>query len=283
MSTHLHTDELSIDAALVRRLVDAQLPQYAALPINRLGASGSSNVLFRLGEDFLVRLPRQPGGGSAILKEHKWLPILEPALPVATPRILHLGDPDFSYPEQWSIVAWLNGRRVTSWQLNQAKQTGTTELAEGFAELILALRRVAVPDKALDAPHLHSYRGASLQAYDTQTRINIEQCRLLSDLDLDLDAALALWEKALTLPGATESRQQNWHHGDLVAENLLTTDGRLSGVLDFGSMGIGDPTIDLHGAWEVLSPAVRETLRQRLGVDDAEWLRGRAWALADAS
>jgi len=47
MSTHLHTDELSIDAALVRRLVDAQFPQYAALPMNRLGASGSADRTYK--------------------------------------------------------------------------------------------------------------------------------------------------------------------------------------------------------------------------------------------
>ncbi|MBA3233318.1 MAG: phosphotransferase [Propionibacteriales bacterium] len=71
-----------------------------------------------------------------------------------------------------------------------------------------------------------------------------------------------------------------WYHGDLLAENLLVRDGRLAAVLDFGGLSIGDPTVDLVAAWEILDPAARELLRTSLGLDDATWLRARAWALA---
>ena len=62
----------------------------------------------------------------------------------------------------------------------------------------------------------------------------------------------------------------------------MVDDGRLRAVLDFGCLSVGDPTIDLHGAWELLDPVGRRRFRARLGVDDAEWLRGRAWALSIA-
>ena len=56
-------------------------------------------------------------------------------------------------------------------------------------------------------------------------------------------------------------------------------DGRLAAVLDFGALSVGDPTVDLIVAWDVLDPASREAFRGAVGVDDETWLRGRAWAL----
>ncbi len=68
----LHADEIPIDLPLVRALVDRALPACAALPLRPLGYSGSSNALFRLGDELLVRLPRQPGGSTTIDKEARW-------------------------------------------------------------------------------------------------------------------------------------------------------------------------------------------------------------------
>lgn len=62
--------------------------------------------------------------------------------------------------------------------------------------------------------------------------------------------------------------------------NLLTADGRLSAVIDFGELGVGDPSRDLMIAFTLLSADSRGVFRTALGVDDATWLRGRGWALA---
>jgi len=59
--TVLHDDEIPIDLDLARKLIHSEFTQYADLPLHRLEASGSTNALFRLGEDLLFRLPRQPG------------------------------------------------------------------------------------------------------------------------------------------------------------------------------------------------------------------------------
>jgi aminoglycoside phosphotransferase (APT) family kinase protein len=54
----------------------------------------------------------------------------------------------------------------------------------------------------------------------------------------------------------------------------------LAAVLDFGGLGVGDPTVDLIVAWEVLDAASRDVFRQAVGADEQSWLIGRAWALA---
>lgn len=138
----------------------------------------------------------------------------------------------------------------------------------------IELRGVEIPDDAATDPSLHLYRGQSLSEYDEEMQRVIERCSAIPDLDIDLDEARSVWQDALTLPADPSSH--HWYHGDLVAENLLVEGGRLTGVLDFGGLGVGDPTIDLHGAWELFDPSARDVFRSRLQIDDTEWLRGRA-------
>lgn len=280
----MHADEIAIDTSLVRRLVARQFPQYAHLELSRLTASGSSNMLFRLGSELLVRLPRQPGGGAAIGKEHCWSSHLQQQLPVAVPEIVAVGQADEEYGERFSIVRWQVGVHPAVFGSQDFANPVQRLRAEDFAGLLKAFAGMPVPEEALAAPELtRQYRGLPLAECDHYTRKNIQRCRELTGLDLDLDAAALVWDQAMGLPGATGGTGVvSWFHGDMVAENLLMTDGRLCGLLDFGGLGIGDPTVDLHGAWEFLDALGREILKRQLAIDDAQWLRGRAWALAIA-
>ena len=61
--------------------------------------------------------------------------------------------------------------------------------------------------------------------------------------------------------------------------NLLLNDGRLSAVIDFGQVAVGDPACDLAIAWTLLDGESRTVFRSALGLDSATWHRGRAWAL----
>lgn len=282
MKRTLHANELPIDRDLVRALVDRDLPQYAGLPLTRLGASGSTNLLFRLGDDLLVRMPRQPGNGDSITKERRWSPLMGSRLPVAVPQIVGVGEPGFGYCEPWSVVGWIDGAHPASIGPDSVPAQSPIALAEGLADVVTALRSLEVPEEARTDDGLRWYRGRPLAEFDADTRRNIEACRSIEGLDLDLDAASALWEQALTLPGAAQVGPDRWYHGDLVAENLLVRDNRLTAVLDFGSLSTGDPTVDLHGAWEVLDAPAREVFRDRLGIEEPEWLRARAWALGIA-
>lgn len=275
MTRALHGDELPVDIGLVRALVDDQLPAYAPLPLHRLAASGSDNALFRLGDELLVRVPRQPGGSRTIAREARWLPVVGPALPVPVPDVVAVGQPGFGYPERWSVVRWIDG----STPAGAASGAAGAALAADLAAVVTALREAPVPAAALGDPELRLYRGLPLVSRDVATRESVEACREIPGLDLDLDAALSVWDTATRLPGSSRAARPRWHHADLVAENLLLRDGRLAAVLDFGALSVGDPTVDLIVAWDVLDPASREAFRGAVGADDETWLRGRAWAL----
>jgi aminoglycoside phosphotransferase (APT) family kinase protein len=96
----------------------------------------------------------------------------------------------------------------------------------------------------------------------------------------DTEAVTKAWESALQ---ASEwSHDPVWFHGDVLPGNLLFRNEKLSVVIDFGGLGVGDPACDLMIAWNLLDIKSREEFRLALGVDDATWARGRGHALSQA-
>lgn len=270
----MHADELAIDGDLVRRLVREQLPQYAALDLRPMPSSGSTNILFRLGDDLLVRLPRQPGGSATIEKEARYLPMVRAALTPQVPEVVAIGEPVFGYPERWSVTAWIDG---CSPAVPASSDGGADQLAYDLARLVVELAALPVPHGAADDPALSWYRGGRLADVDADFHGLLEECRAIPDLGLDLDRAAAIWADVVTAEPTTGDRR--WYHGDLLAENLLVRDGRLAAVLDFGTLGVGRPEVDLVAAWEILDPAARRTFRREAGVDDPAWAVATGWAL----
>lgn len=158
--------------------------------------------------------------------------------------------------------------------------TGSPMLAADLADIVASIRGIEVPGTV---PYeLRHYRGGTLAAFDPDVQQALALCADIPDLDIDLQHARNLWRDAITVEGRRKLPKPAWYHGDLVAENLLMADGRISAVLDLGNAGVGDPTVDLHGAWEILDEAGRAEFASRLDVDEATWLVGRAWAIGIA-
>jgi aminoglycoside phosphotransferase (APT) family kinase protein len=96
----------------------------------------------------------------------------------------------------------------------------------------------------------------------------------------DVPGAAELWDGAMSAP--EWSRERVWLHADIDARNVLVRNRRLTGVIDWGCAGTGDPAVDVMAAWKLLTPDGRERFREVLQVDDATWLRARGWALSQA-
>lgn len=252
-----------IDAALARRLVDAQFPRWAGLPLRLLDPGGSDHVIYRLGEELSVRLPRHAGAIRQAEKEAAWLPRLAPGLPLAVPVPVAVGEPGFGYPWPWAVSRWLDGEVATAAGLGDS-----VGAAVELAEFLAALQRLPVGD---DGEGLTGQ--SSLAERDRATRAHIAAVGGV----FDTAALTALWDAALGAPAW--DGPPVWFHGDFHTGNLLTTGGRLSAVIDFGGLGVGDPACDLMVAYTLMSPRSRAVFRESLGVDDATWARGRGWAL----
>jgi len=263
----MHADEVDTDVALVRRLLAGQFPQWAELPIDLVDSYGTDHDIYRLGEDLAARLPRIGWATRQAAKEAEWLPKLAPQLPLAVPVQLAMGHPAEGYPFEWSVYEWLSGDNAngTIDDLNRA--------AIDLASFVRALREIDATDAH---PRSSGTRGAPLAELDNSVRSSIAE---LGDR-IDGKAAVRSWEESLH---ASEwDGAEVWVHGDLLPGNLLVVDGRLSAVIDFGCLNVGDPACDLQPAWNVFAGASRVRYRAELQVDDASWLRGRGWALFQA-
>ncbi|MGW6055102.1 aminoglycoside phosphotransferase family protein [Streptomyces sp. NPDC055189] len=264
-STKMHAHEADVDTPLVRRLLAAQFPGWAHLPVGPVESNGTVNAIYRLGDDMAVRLPRIEGGVADVEREVLHLPRLASSLPVAIPAPLGKGEPGEGFPWPWYVYRWLEGANPA---VGGAGQSAL--FAADLAEFVMALRRV---DTA-GAPA--AYRSGPLAPRDAETRDAISQLHGV----IDTDAATAAWDAALRTP--RWDGPPVWVHADLQPGNLLTDGGRLSAVIDFGCMGHGEPAVDLITAWSLLTAEAREAFRTALGVDDATWARGRGWALSIA-
>jgi aminoglycoside phosphotransferase (APT) family kinase protein len=264
----LHADEVVADEPLVRRLLAAQLPGLAGLPLRFVVSDGTDNVMWRLGEDLVVRLPRIANAAADVAKEQATLPALAPYLPLRVPVPVAQGRPDEGYPFPWSVYEWLPGRPAALGLVDDPER-----LATDLADLVRALR--SVPPDALpptEAPA--SYRRLPLATRDQPTRAAIAAL----DGEVDGAQALAAWESALAVP--QPDRPEVWLHNDIKRDNLLCHRGRLTACIDWGGLCRGDPSVDLIIAWDLLTPTLRPLFRERVDVDDATWAHGRGWALS---
>jgi aminoglycoside phosphotransferase (APT) family kinase protein len=261
----MHADEVDTDVSLVRRLLADQFPQWASLPVELVDSAGTVNAIYRLGEDMAVRLPRVEGGATDVDREQHWLPRLAPLLPVAIPVPIGKGRPAEGYPWPWSVYPWLDGENPVLGRIADPKV-----LAQDLAAFVAAMHRI----DPTDGPP--AYRNERLVTRDATTRAAIEKLRGV----VDTDAATAAWEAVIQAPEWWG--RPVWLHADLSPGNVLLRGGRLSAVIDFGCLGLGEPAVDLIAAWSLLTHDVRDLFRAAVGVDDATWARGRGWALSIA-
>ncbi|HEU5279924.1 MAG TPA: aminoglycoside phosphotransferase family protein [Gaiellaceae bacterium] len=254
----MHADELDLDEALVRRLLAEQFPEWAGLSLRRVEPSGTVNAIFRLGEDFSVRLARREGPTEPGGKEFDWLPRLALQLPLEIPVPVAQGRPSTAYPWFWDVHTWVDGETVPVAEID------AIQAARDLAAFVASLWRV-------DPCGAPQGRGIPLAERNEAMPYWIE--RFAGD-----PAALVEWERALTAP--PWEGPPVWHHGDLDVRNWLVRDGRISGVIDWGAMGVGDPACDVMVAWKLHATGARDAFREALPLDDATWARARGWAVS---
>lgn len=270
MTTPLHTDEADTSAEVVHALLRLQVPDLAGLPLKALSNTGSDNALYRLGAELVVRLPRFPDAAGRLDVELDWLPRLRD-LPAAVPEIVHAGTPHEYYPFRWAVLRWLDG--IDAWDAREHDGWFGADLGHDLAAVVRQLRSTAVADGPAREP---GQRGGPLSALDGRVHWWIGQ----SDGLVDSQAVLRLWQQCLE--GADSEGNPVLLHGDLIPGNLLVAGGRLTAVLDWGGLGVGDPAQDLSPAWSVLDEVGAAAFREDLNVDDGSWLRAQGFALEQA-
>jgi aminoglycoside phosphotransferase (APT) family kinase protein len=255
--------EIQVDLELVEALLVQQHPNLATLPL-RACEQGFDNFMFRLGESFAVRLPRSAAAARLIAHEQRWLITLSDRLPVQIPVPIRVGLPGFGYPWRWSVVPWLSGSTAE-----------TAPVAAREAPRLSAFLRALHVAAPADAPY-NADRASPLASRAAAIAERME--RLAGTTDVITDRIREAWLKSLAAPADV---QPTWIHGDLHARNVLTLDGTITGVIDWGDMTKGDPAIDLACLWMLLpDEAARDAGMRAYGSSDPSlWIRARGWAV----
>jgi aminoglycoside phosphotransferase (APT) family kinase protein len=214
----------------------------------------------------LVRLPSAAEYALAVDKEHRWLAALAPQLPLPIPVPLAKGEPGAGYPYPWSVYPWLDGEPASADRI-----ADPVRFAADLAGFLAALRSVDPSDGPRPGKH-NWFRGGTLRTYDRE----VQMAFAALDGHIDVDLAREIWQTALD---ARWDGVESWFHGDVAKGNLLLDDGQLTAVIDFGTCGVGDPACDSAIAWTLLTADGRQAFREQLSAGEAEWARGRGWAL----
>ena len=264
--------EFEIDERLVRALVTSQatsVPDAASLPL-RHAADGWDCSVWRLGDQWCVRLPRRALAAPLVLHEQEVLTgvgmrLASTGIGVPTPVVD--GRPGFGYPWSWSVVPWFDGSSGLG--IPRAERA---EWAAPLASALLALHVSAPPGFPVNP-----VRGAALSR-----RAAAVAGRFVSlagrESATDLERLRELWDAALLAP--PWSGAPVWIHGDLHPGNLIARGSQLVAIIDFGDVTAGDPAYDLAVAWLTFDAGGREAFIAAMGdrYDANTWTRAHGWA-----
>lgn len=257
---------IEITTDLVRRLINDQFPEWRDLEIQPVEKSGHDNRTYRLGNEMTVRLPSHERYASAVAKELTWLPVFKPLLSLPVPAPVAKGEPTEEYPLPWSVNRWIEGDTVS-----YANIRNLNEFAGDLAGFLKELQAIDAAN-GIPAGIQNFHRGGNLAVYDQDTRSVIDKLHGQYNQSLLTE----IWELALA---TRYEASPLWLHGDIAVGNLLVQDGRLSGVIDFGTMGVGDPSSDLVMAWNFFDDESRQLFLRHMNADPDTINRARGWAL----
>lgn len=267
----MHAGQLTVSLRTVRELVDEQFPEWRGLSVRSVAATGTVNAIYRIGDQFAARFPLQPGDAESRRRQQ----CAEAAAArelfgrtrFRTPEPVALGEPGAGYPLTWSVQTWLAGAVAAD-----EDPSASVAFAHDLAEFIAGVREIDTGWRTFNGDG----RGGELWSHDEW----MQTCFQRSEQLLDVATLRRMWNVMRDLPRGTAPDVMN--HTDLIAGNVLVSDGRLAGVIDVGGAGPADPALDLVGAWHLLDAGPREAFRADLGCADPEWERGRAWAFQQA-
>ena len=258
-------------AETVRALIGDQHPDLAGLAV---GAEfvGADMVMYPLGDELAVRLPRSQNTVASLEAEAHWLGQVSANWTFPFPRVMRRGEPGHGYPFPWSVITWVPGTAAEERPLD----------ARAGVALGAALAQVHASAPA-DAP-FNSEQSIDLVGREPKFEHalgflnhhpgpNGQRC--------DARAVRTVWEEALTAPAPDELV---WSHADLHVANLISVDGAFGGIVDWADMSGCDRAVDLgflYGALpaEGVALALAEYARLTGAMNDALAARARGIGL----
>lgn len=260
--------DVTVDEDLVRRLIADQFPELEPASL-RPFAEGWDNAVWLVDERWAFRFPRRTMGVEAIERELRVLPRLAPVLPAPVPVPVFVGRPAAGYPWPFAGAALIEGVEAGDAALDDDARCRLASALAGFLRA------------------LHDARGAELPV-DPNRRADMPYRAAMTTDWLGRLERLGLWRAPASVRRLLADAERLpppegmvVAHGDLHFRHVLVdAGGALAGVIDWGDVCLGDPSIDLSLLWSFFPAEGRAAFLAAYGpVSEAQLLRARALAV----
>ena len=266
MINQFKPDDITVELAC--ELIIEQFPEYKHFTVTSVEKQGHDNRTYRLGNEMLIRMPTEEPYALKVAKEQEILPQIAPYLTIDIPHPVKMGNPSKIYPYPFSIYKWLVGQSISLLVLDDKDSENLAFDLAKFLKELQNIKNVEGP-----APGQHNWwRGDHVSVYDEGAR---EQIAKLEKV-INTKEAINLWDEACETHW---NKNPVWIHGDFAIGNMLMKDKKLTAMIDFGGIALGDPACDLVIAWTFLKGRARDIFMHEMDLDKDTWLRAKAWTL----
>jgi aminoglycoside phosphotransferase (APT) family kinase protein len=236
---HQWSADITLTEAMARSLIEDQFPELAPVRITEMG-EGWDNQVYLVNDWVIFRFPRRKVAVSCLVAENRVLPHIAGCLPVAVPEPRFWGQPTEPYPYPFTGYPLITGKPAHQVHLSGANRI---KLAQDLGESLRILHRIPV-DEAM----AYGAERDTLGRMDLTSRV--AKCYDYLDTAVRyqlVDKDFSVTDVIQSLPSSLDATSRlTLVHGDLNFRNFLVNDvGRLSGIIDWGDVHIGHPSLDV--------------------------------------
>ncbi len=251
---------------LVKQIIDNYAKDYSGLEIKEVDYPGHDNFTYRIGNEFSIRLPSGKSYAKQIVKEQKWVNYLQDNMSMPLPKcVLYVPSCDL-YEFGFIINKWIDGD-VAFYENDLNKIL----VAKDCAKFLKELHKIDSTGAPKAGEH-NFYRGGDILVYEEEALMCIEKTKEVFDEEILKEVWRLGANSKLILKNV-------FVHGDFEATNILVKNDRLSAVIDFGILGVGEPSCDLAMYWTFFECESASAFKNELNLSNEIWLRARAWVL----
>lgn len=251
-----------------KAIIYNQFPDFSGVAIRKNSIQGHDHTVFRIGKKHIAAFPNAKKYGERIQQLSQFLSQIKLKISIQISEILKIGAPAHGYPFLWSISTFIEGESANlcfeAIDLNKFTIDLSTVLNE--------FKMISMETVSLFPGKENWYRGGDLAEYNHQV---IEAFGILKNT-INYEILYKIWLKAL---GSSWQLKPIFVHGDIALGNLIVKDKKLCGIIDFGTMCVGDPACDLMIAFTVFSQENRKIFKKELDYDRNTWYRAMGLTL----
>lgn len=273
MTTEKWHADIEITEELVRACLQQQFPE---LPLHTLKCIGEGwdNKVFLVNDEIIFRFPRREIAVEGIVQEQIVLTRLQGRFDIAIPNPEFVGHASPAFPYPFLGYRMIKGHSGCHAHLTEEQRLQSLPVLAKFLKQLHAVdeeQALALGAKPQFFDRAHLIKLVD----DLNERVNKINERKICVIDTSVYNNEVQAAQAIELPAAKCLVQ-----GDLYCRHLFFDQGKLTGIIDWGDLGINNRSVDLAAIWSFYPSSCHQQFFELYGaVDLPTWHNARFIAL----